>query len=86
MNRSKKRSASALVLAIAIGCLGFPSAGFSVDRSSEFHAGPLSIVAETIVEAKIQKPVADENSEPIEKEKKEETILKKQEKNIIHKV
>jgi len=52
---------------VIIGCIWFPSTGSTESQDSEFYANPLSTTAEKPVgEVKVQKPVPNEDPQPME--------------------
>ncbi len=49
----------AFVFGIGAACAVFSRPAFAEDKSAGFYAGPLSVVAATVVEVKAKKPVFD---------------------------
>ncbi len=55
---SEKGHRYVFIMTISLLCLCFPSAGFAEKGNSEFYAGPLSAVAETVVKVKVPQAAA----------------------------
>ncbi len=58
--RVSKQNARVVTMTVMIACVWFPSAGFPEKKDSGFYAGPLSLVAEALVEVKAKMPAANE--------------------------
>ena len=68
----------AFVFGIGAACAVFSRPAFAEDKSAGFYAGPLSAVAETVVETTVKKTDSDQNTPPMKK-KHGKKILKDQE-------
>ena len=55
------KNARVVVILMVMASVWFPGHGFSESKNAGFYAGPLSAVAEVIIEVKVQKAVSGED-------------------------